>query len=298
MILYRVRHTTAYEYQDDVEISHNEARLVPRELPHQKLLSHEMAIDPTPQDRDECGDAFGNRVRYFAIHAQHRALRVKAQSVVRLEACAAPDLEASPPWESVRDLLLESRPLPDSAHAFLYASPLVPIAETFREYAATSFTPARPLLVAVRELTARLHADLTYAPGSSDVSTPIQEVFSNRRGVCQDFSHIAVACLRALGLAARYVSGYLETLPPEGRPRLTGADASHAWFSVYSPGPGWVDFDPTNDLRPALQHITLAWGRDYSDVPPLKGIILGGGQHRLKVSVDVERVGGDGTAPA
>ena len=169
-------------------------------------------------------------------------------------------------------------------------SPFVAVRPAFREYAEPSFLPGRPLLEAVADLNERIYREFKYDPHFTTVATPLDEVLSERRGVCQDFAHLAIACLRSLGLAARYVSGYILTVPPPGRPRLVGADASHAWLSVFVPGLGWADFDPTNDLLPDLQHVTLAWGRDFSDISPLRGVILGGGEQKIDVRVTVEPI--------
>jgi transglutaminase-like putative cysteine protease len=287
----RVVHRTGYAYSEPVSTSHHEGHLAPRDGEGRRTLVHDVAITPPPSLRRERFDYFGNRTLHFSLREPHRALEVVTTSVVDLTALPPPPLEASPPWESVRDRVSgdRRRDLLD-AYAFVFDSPLVKASPTFRQYAAASFPPGRPLLQAVRELTSRLRADFTYDPAATEVSTPLAEVFRRRRGVCQDFAHLQIAGLRALGLPARYVSGYLLTHPPPGRARLIGADASHAWVSVFVPDLGWVDFDPTNDLIPSDEHVTVAHGRDFSDVTPLKGVILGGGRHEVKVSVDVQPV--------
>jgi transglutaminase-like putative cysteine protease len=285
----RVVHRTAYAYSEAVSTSHHEAHLAPRDGEGRRTLVHDVAITPPPSLRRERFDYFGNRTLHFSLREPHRALEVVTTSVVDLMALPPPPLSDSPPWESVRDRVSSDRrrDLLD-AYGFVFHSPLARSSPGLRDYAAPSFPAGRPLLEAVRDLTARIHADFTYDPGATDVSTPLGEVLRRRRGVCQDFAHLQLAGLRAMGLPARYVSGYLLTHPPPGRPRLVGADASHAWISAFVPDLGWVDFDPTNDLIPADEHVTVAYGRDFSDVTPLKGVILGGGRHEVKVSVDVQ----------
>jgi transglutaminase-like putative cysteine protease len=247
-----------------------------------------VAITPPPSLRRERFDYFGNRTLHFSLREPHRALEVVTTSVVDLIAIPPPTLADSPPWESLRDRVSSDRrrDLLD-AYAFVFDSPLARSSPALRDYAAPSFPAGRPLLEGVRDLTSRIHEDFTYDATATDVTTPINEVLRRRRGVCQDFAHLQIGGLRALGLPARYVSGYLLTHPPPGRPRLIGADASHAWVSVFVPDLGWIDFDPTNDLIPVDEHVTVALGRDFSDVTPLKGVILGGGRHEVKVSVDV-----------
>lgn len=287
MTAYLVTHTTQYRYGHPVTVCHNEAYLVPREMPRQQCRITQLQIDPAPAVRDAREDFFGNRVVYFAIQKSHTTLRVSAVSEVAVTAAEPLDPERSRPWEQVRDDAFRRADL----MPFLLDSPYVPVEPDWLDYATRSFPAGRPFLSGVQDLMGRIFADFKYDPGFTTLATPIAEVFAHRRGVCQDFAHLAIACLRALRLPARYVSGYLLTLPPPGQVRLTGADASHAWFGVHCPDLGWVDFDPTNNRLPSDQHITVAWGRDYSDVPPLKGVILGGGPHTLEVSVDVRPVG-------
>ncbi|BCR07016.1 transglutaminase [Desulfuromonas versatilis] len=286
---YRVVHTTEYLYSDWAGLCHNEARLQPRQLPGQKCLSSVLRIDPPPVDYRERLDFFGNRVAYFAIQSSHERMVVTATSEVAIT--AEQNLFAfgnEMAWETVRERL-RSDHTPESFDALQYTldSPVVIADGEMLDYAQDSFTAGRPLVEAVSNLMQRIHRDFTYSPGFTTIATPLSEVIAHRRGVCQDFAHFAIGCLRSVGLAARYVSGYIETLPPPGAPRLVGADASHAWFSVYLPDLGWLDFDPTNNQIPREQHITVAWGRDFADVTPLKGVAFGGGQHKLQVSVDV-----------
>jgi len=290
---YRVVHKTEYFYGVTVSQCHNLAHLRPRNLPAQQCLGHRLQVDPLPMDLAEHEDFFGNHVSYFSIQQPHQTLTVTATSEVHLDPGNGQlALDKDMPWDEVRALL--AQPLTDMAREnrqYVLDSPHATAAPELEEYAAVSFSPSRPLLEAVRDLMARVHHEFTYDPGFSTVSTPLAKVLSSRRGVCQDFAHLAIACLRSLGLAARYVSGYLETLPPPGQTKQPGADESHAWFSVYLPDVGWHDFDPTNNRVPLDQHITTAWGRDYADVAPLKGVIFGGDPgHQPQVSVDMTRL--------
>lgn len=290
---YRVEHKTEYFYGITVSQCHNLAHLRPRNLPAQQCLGHRLQIDPLPMDQAEHEDFFGNHVSYFCITQPHQTLTVTSTSEIQLQTGNAQlALDNDMPWDKARLRLAE--PLTDTdreALQFVLDSPLATASPELAEYAASSFPPARPLLEAVRELMERVHHEFTYDPQFSTVSTPLAEVLSSRRGVCQDFAHLAIASLRSFGLAARYVSGYIETQPPPGQAKQPGADESHAWFSVYLPDVGWHDFDPTNNRVPLDQHITTAWGRDYADVTPLKGVIFGGNpDHRPQVSVDMQRL--------
>jgi transglutaminase-like putative cysteine protease len=290
-MIYRIRHSTRYVYHQPVSLCYNLACLTPRGLPWQDVLETRLEIDPPPAERSERLDFFGNRVHFFAVHHPHEALSVTAESRVAVAAAGrAPDPAPDADWREQRARLNAERSGEGlDARAFAFESPLVPAASGIADYAQPSFAPGRGLLAAVTDLVHRIHRDFEYMPTHTTVATPISEVLRHRKGVCQDFAHLAIAGMRAMGLAARYVSGYIETLPPPGRPRLVGADASHAWVSVFFPGAGWLDFDPTNDRRPGDQHITVAWGRDYADVAPLKGVVFSSGTHALKVSVDVAR---------
>jgi len=285
-VTYDVEHTTRYEYSHAVSVSHHAARLRPRALPRQACLAHELHVDPAPAAISTRDDYFGNAMTIFVMGVAHSSLTVRARSRVAIAPAAVPDAAATPPWEAGRDHDL----LPIEAIECLFESASIQTSVELAEYARPSFAAGRPLLEAVLDLTGRIHGDFTFDPQATTVATPLSEVVRLRRGVCQDFARLEIACLRSLGLAARYVSGYLETVPPPGAPRLAGADASHAWIAVYCPGSGWIDVDPTNNLLPSTTHVTLAWGRDYSDVSPIRGVILGGGSHALHVSVDVIRV--------
>lgn len=286
---YTVDHETRYAYTAAVSQSWQLARLTPRQLPWQKLLSFSLQIDPSPDERNEETDSFGNSVTHFGLHGAHRVLRVRMQCLVevgpRPEVAA---VDASQGWESVRDAV-RSQPALDDLNAARMCEPtqLVPLSELARDYAALSFTEGRGWLEALTELMHRIHEDFEFEPGATTVSTSVDEVIAKRHGVCQDFAHLLLACLRSHGLPARYVSGYLLTEPPPGMPRLMGVDASHAWVAAFLPGHGWVEFDPTNDQRADQRYITLGWGADFADVVPLRGVILGGGSQDMQVSVSV-----------
>jgi transglutaminase-like putative cysteine protease len=291
-MLYAIAHTTTYEYSEPAALGHNVLHLEPR--PHPRQTVHEFALDfdPQPQVTRRRIDYFGNPVCYFALQQPHRRLCVTARSRVELTPPSALEPERSLPWQEAAARLRVGRTAAErDAVAFVFDSPCVPREEALANYAAASFPPGRPLLAAVLDLTGRIHHEFRYDQRATTVATPILDVLTHRAGVCQDFAHLQIGCLRALGLAARYVSGYLVTQPPPGEPRLIGADASHAWLSVFSPEHGWIDFDPTNNQVPGDCHITLACGRDYYDVSPVRGIVLGGGRSTLTVSVDVARDG-------
>jgi transglutaminase-like putative cysteine protease len=287
---YLVRHTTSYEYSEPVSICHNEARLVPRQTPYQRPLSTRLVVEPSVPTLTPDTDYFGNVVHFFTLEEAHLRLSVSAISEVDLTPFEAPALSLSPPWDSVRDRLRRDRsPEGLRAYELTLDSPHVRQASNLLEYALPSFGLGRPLLDAVFELTRRIRADFKYEPGSTTIATPLDRVMEARRGVCQDFAHLQIGMLRSLGIPARYVSGYIHNSPPAGKPRLIGVDASHAWLSAWCPGFGYVDFDPTNGCIPNDEHVTLAWGRDFSDTSPLRGVILGGGQHVVRVGVDVAR---------
>ena len=291
---FHITHKTHYAYPQAVGRGYNIAHLQPRTTERQSCRFSRILVDPQPTLVNEWLDYFGNPAIYFALQQDHNQLTVTAVSEVEVQ--PPPTLLQqgyASAWEDIRQQLASASgwDADFEARQYLLASPFVGLEPGLAEYAAPSFTPGRPLLAAVEDLMGRIHADFTYDPAFTSIATPLREVFAHRRGVCQDFAHLAIGCLRAQGLAARYVSGYLETQPPPGQDRLQGADASHAWFAVYLPGHGWVDFDPTNNQIPFDRHITTAWGRDYGDVTPLRGVIFGGGeQHQLRVEVDVERL--------
>jgi transglutaminase-like putative cysteine protease len=287
-----ITHTTTYEYRSPVTVAHHVLRLAPRRLARQFPLKHSLAMDPAPATADRHIDYFGNDVAFAAIQGAHRQFRVTARSQVAVAPAFVPDRSETPSWETVRHLCRTdlSEPVLDASE-FVFASPLVPLEPAFRSYAAESFRAGRPILDAVLDLTGRIYREFKFDATATTVATPLTQVLEHRRGVCQDFAHLMVACLRSLGLPARYVSGYLETLPPPGQVRLVGADASHAWVAFFCPGLGWIDVDPTNNLLPSMQHITLGWGRDYGDVSPVRGVLVGGDEHTLTVAVDVVALG-------
>jgi len=287
---YRVTHRTEYKYKSEVTASYSQLHLLPRDAPGQRCRTANVIVTPTPEDYRERLDFFGNRVVFLAIHEPHLALTVTATSVVEVEERhGGLSLFGQRPWEEAREAVRAGRvPDPVDTAQFVLDSPLVETADVYRDYAAESFTPGRDLLDAVTSLCSRIYADFAYEPGSTSVTTPLAEVFEQREGVCQDFAHVGIACLRSVGLPARYVSGYLETDPPPGRAKLSGADGSHAWLSVLIPDAGWLDVDPTNDQLVSSRYVVTAHGRDYSDVPPLNGVIYTEGKtESLRVLVDV-----------
>ncbi|MBF0434010.1 MAG: transglutaminase family protein [Magnetococcales bacterium] len=286
---YLIRHTTRYHYPEAVTLCHNRVMLQPSERDDQHCQGFHLQVDPEPNIIRSFQDFFGNSIHYFEIHRAHSKLEITASSEVIRHVDPGYALPMSPPWEEVQanlsgaDALLEIR----RQTLFAMPSPLVALHPELQVLADRVLTPHRPLLEAVLDLTLQIHQSFAYAPGSTSVSTPLVQVLTQKAGVCQDFAHVAISVLRSKGLAARYVSGYLETQPPPGQPRLQGADASHAWFEVLLPGVGWIGFDPTNATLARHRHVILAVGRDYADVPPVKGVVTGGRKHRLSVAVDV-----------
>jgi transglutaminase-like putative cysteine protease len=288
-MLLRIVHHTRYRYQAPVLLAQHLAHLRPLERPGQQLIEHHMTISPEPAQLEQCQDVFGNWRSFFALQSAHERLDVGADSLVRTTAPAT--LPDSPAWELVRDgFRYHAGARYEAATEFTFASPFVPLDDAFAAFARPVFTPGRPLLEACAALCHRIHSELQYETASTQVNTPALQALAQGKGVCQDFAHIMTGCLRSLGLAARYVSGYLLTQPPAGQPRLIGADASHAWVSVWCEG-GWHDFDPTNDRSgnpsPGEDYVTLTIGRDFGDVSPLRGVIQGGGSHSLLVEVTV-----------
>jgi transglutaminase-like putative cysteine protease len=279
---YRIEHSTRYAYSDVVTASYGRGYLRPRDLPWQQCLSHRLEISPSPRDIIEHTDVFGNTDAYFQVTDNHRDLLVRSVAEVSVSRIAADPGAAGAPWES-------ARPLADpEAVDFVLPSPQITLPDGVRSYAAVSFPPGRPLLEAISDLCTRIHADFEYTAGATTVSTSIDEVLSRREGVCQDFAHLAVACLRSAGLPGRYVSGYLATDPPPGKERMVGIDAGHAWAAVRLPDGDWLAFDPTNDQLADERYTTVAWGRDYADVPPLRGVIYSDADRStMTVSVDV-----------
>ena len=286
---YRIEHQTRYVHTSGVSTSQHVAYLTPRELPHQSVRQHELLIEPAPASCVQRVDYFGNAVSQFTIVTPYDELSVIGRSLVDVcipEPPGAPSDSA--PWETARDALLYARGAPfQNASEFSYPSPYAAVTPELAAFARDSFVPGIPLVEGAIHLMHHIHEQFVFDPGATTIATPVTRVLADRRGVCQDFAHLQIACLRSLGLAARYVSGYLLTEPPPGQPRLAGADASHAWLSVWCPRLGWIDLDPTNDVLPAVRHVTVAWGRDYGDVCPLRGVVLGGREHTLHVAVNV-----------
>ena len=288
-VFYSVQHETRYTYASSVSTSWHVAYLHPRALPRQRVPWHELAIDPRPARSSRRIDYFGNTVDQFMMLGPHTALTASGRSLIEVLPARTPiDPELSPPWEDVRAALSDGAgPMSREPIQYAFASPYITLDPELDEFARASFPPGRPMLAGAIDLMRRIHAEFRFDPTATTITTPVSRVLVDRRGVCQDFAHLQISCLRGLGLAARYVSGYILTTPPPGQPRLIGADASHAWLSVHCPRHGWVDLDPTNDLLPHLSHVTLAWGRDYGDVSPLRGVIVGAAQHTLSVGVSV-----------
>lgn len=282
-VYYEIVHTTRYAYDEPVSLAQHVARLTPRDSERQSCLRHDLEVVPAPDTIATHVDYFGNTTTYFAVGDSHDGLTVHARSRVAVSASPAFEPSASRPWEQAVDQSI----WPFDVMEFAFDGPSSPATDDIVSYASLSFPAGRPVVEAVVDLTGRIHRDLTYDPEATTVETSVSEVFRSKRGVCQDFARLEIACLRAIGLPVRYVSGYLETVPPAGTERLVGADASHAWLAVFCPGIGWLDVDPTNNALPSQRHITVAWGRDYGDVSPVRGVFVGGGSHTLHVSVDV-----------
>jgi transglutaminase-like putative cysteine protease len=285
---YLVKHRTTYRYLQDVSYSCHLAHLRPRDTPNQQVFATEVSLDPVPTARDERTDYFGNVCEWFALDQPHTLLEVLAESRLRVNPPPARDARLSESWETVRGRLeaAEDAEARDAVQ-FIFDSPLTSFKSHIEVYAEESFPPGRKLLTGALDLMRRIHQDFRYDTSVTDATTPVDRVFEIRAGVCQDLAHVGIAAMRSLGLPARYVSGYLLTQPPAGMPRMLGADASHAWFSVWAPPFGWVDLDPTNNVEVGENHVTVAYGRDFGDVSPLNGIILGGHDHIIEVGVDV-----------
>jgi transglutaminase-like putative cysteine protease len=290
-MLYKISHRTTYKYAGSVSVGSHVACLKPRSYPQNQLVRNTLIIHPQPVTLTERTDYFGNVLWHFTVEEPHQELVVESLSQV-LRAPAPPvQAQASLPWEQSAAPLAQDRTHEGlDAYQYQFESPRIRIHPDFAAYARESFTPGREMRAALLELTSRIHRDFRFDSTATTVRTTPEDVFKKRGGVCQDFAQVQIACLRSINLAARYVSGYLRTYPPPGKPRLIGADASHAWVSAYCRGAGWLDMDPTNDVAPGEGHVTIAWGRDYGDVSPLRGLILGGGGHNLHVEVDMEPI--------
>lgn len=295
-MLYSVKHTTTYTYTNLVPLCHNLAVLSPRNTASQQCRSFQFDISPLPEVIEEYNDFFGNKVYYFVIEQEHKKLTVTTKSTIESFSPAwknkEPEMQS---WETARDFIQMQSASVISKEAmeirqFSFSTEVTEASTSIKAYTQKIFTPGRPLYESAFELTQKIFNDFKYTSGFTTISTPISEVMRERKGVCQDFAHLAIACLQSIGLAARYVSGYLETIPPKGKQKLIGSDASHAWFSLYIPNMGWVDFDPTNNKHPNEQYITIGWGRNYFDVTPLRGIIQSSYKHELDVALDVTRL--------
>jgi len=288
---YRVSHQTRYVYASEVVHAHQALHLTPRSLPQQSCDQHQLTISPLASNSQTDIDAFGNPVTRLEFDWPHTELTVLAEMTVTVAPPRQVQFESSDGWEQVRDNLAyhPNERSPEQLEAIRYRmqSPYVPLKNIFLDFANDCFTPGQPIASCALALSNKLHRTLTYTPGGTEIDTPLLKILAERRGVCQDYAHLMIACLRARGLAARYVSGYLRTTSSLDAPKLVGADASHAWVSVYAPSLGWIDLDPTNGLIVGKDHITLAWGRDFGDVSPLRGVIVGGGTHTLEVAVSV-----------
>lgn len=285
---YRILHKTAYRYSEPASLSQNELFLHPRETATQRVIQSRLTIVPEPQYLHQRTDYFGNIAHVFMVQQPHNELAMSTVSMVETSPPVTPAPADTATWETVaRHLAVHASPADLAASQFVFVSPLVTFSPAVMAYARPSFPPETPILKGALDLVRRIFTEFTYDKSATTVETTVDQVLTNRKGVCQDFAHVAISCLRAIGLAARYVSGYLETKPPPGKAKLVGADASHAWISLYVPDSGWIDLDPTNNMIVGENHITLAWGRDYGDVTPVKGVVMGGGGHTLSVMVDV-----------
>lgn len=285
---YQVIHITDYIYEFPATLCHNLMFQIPKDLEFQKVTKYVCEISPKPSSEVERVDFFGNKYLYFSVERSHKKLTVTSQSLLELSTPSwiYLDPKSTKPWEEVVDWLHTTEASNDIRQYYLESNH-VEFIEGIKEYALESFTPNRPIMDAMLELNTRIFKDFAFTPGFTDISTPLQKVFDHKKGVCQDFAHFSLACLRSLGLSARYVSGYIETLPPPGKPKLIGSDASHAWIAIFIPEHGWVEFDATNNLLVNDKHIRVAVGRDFADVTPLKGIVYSGSEQEMKVSVDV-----------
>jgi transglutaminase-like putative cysteine protease len=291
---YRVSHRTGYSYETPVARSFHALHLRPGPAPRQRLINHAILVEPAPASHDEIVDAFGNPTSILSIEEEHHELIVHARSTVEVVEAEPPDLEATTPWERVAEsVCTDTGEIDVDVLQFVCPSRHAPVLEVLRGFAARSFPAGRPVLAGAMDLTTRIYREFQFDAAATDVSTPVTRVLELKRGVCQDFAHLTLATLKTLRVPARYVSGYLLTRPPPGMPKLRGVDASHAWVSVWAPETGWVDFDPTNGLIPREEHISVAFGRDYDDISPISGVLLGGSRQKMSVSVDVEPIAED-----
>ncbi len=288
---YKITHRTHYSYKNAVAVGSHAVYLTPRSSSYHRCIKNEIVVSPRPAARSERVDYFGNVIKFFKIQDPHEDFDLLALSEVIIDGSRPAWPAAAPSWDSiVQSLPTDKRPSGLDAYQFIFESPRIRMSDEFINYAAPSFPKGRPITEALLDFTARINKEFRFDSKATTVSTTSEEVLHKKRGVCQDFAHLQISCLRSLGLPARYISGYLRTIPPPGRPRMVGADASHAWLAVYCPNFGWLEVDPTNNVIPNEGHVTLAWGRDYGDVSPVRGVILGGRDHKLHVEVDMELV--------
>jgi len=289
-MIYSISHRTKYTYNEQVSLCQNIAKLFPRNTDNQICIKSEIKIDPEPDVVNEYEDYFGNKSVYFSLQKAHEELTVTVNSLIEkhqdeLEISLYDQLS----WELVKGMLYEPKQEYFEARQFIQETAMTSSNQAIVDYTLKSFIKGRPFIEASENLMQRIFKDFKFQPGFTTITTPPSEVMNHKKGVCQDFAHLALACIRSLGLPARYVSGYIETIPPKGKEKLVGTDASHAWFSIFVPNIGWVDFDPTNNMTPSQKHITIGWGRDYRDIVPLKGVIFSSGSHKLSVEVDVKK---------
>ena len=288
---YRVNHQTEYFYADRVPLCHNVIRLRPRDTAFQICERNELSVTPTPADQRDRIDYFGNHATWISVQEPHQTLKIEMSSEVNVVSTKIPADLTGPPWDQVPALISSGLdPTILAAREYTFDSPYVTRCTELAQYAQPDFPPGAPLVTCILNLTHRIFDEFIFDTDATTIGTPLLEILHHHHGVCQDFAHLQIGCMRSLGLPARYVSGYLVTKPPPGQRRLIGADASHAWISAFIPGYGWVDFDPTNDTVPDDQHITIGWARDYDDLSPVKGVTIGGHSHTLDFSVDVEAI--------
>ena len=289
---YKIIHTTEYNYKVNVSLCHNRLCMIPAENASQKRISSDITITPTPNEVSVRKDFYGNSIMFFSIYKEHSKLRIVSESIVSMENLLFMDMAINAPlrWSEVRERILSSPELAEEIIQYTIPSTYIPYSEIIKNFAEDCFAENATLWTACNMLMKKIYSTIKFTPGFTTINTPVEVVVKEQKGVCQDIAHLMIACLRNMGLPARYVSGYIETAAPPGKKKLVGTDASHAWVSVYFPGVGWMEFDPTNNQLPSFQHIVVGYGRDYQDVAPLKGIVFSSGEQKLKVGVDVQRI--------
>ncbi len=289
---YKITHTTQYLYQEPVNLCHNRLCLTPAERDNQQCISSSIKVTPHPDEISIRKDFFGNNIMFFSIHKDHSVLEILSESVVEMKEILVQETSAlsTLSWEDVRTTFSTSSELAEEIIQYTLPSPFIPYSTIIKEFSEDCFSPGATLWEVCNALMQKIHSTIKFTPGFTTINTPVETVVKAKKGVCQDIAHLMIACLRNKGLPARYVSGYIETLPPPGKEKLIGTDASHAWVSVYFPETGWIEFDPTNNLLPSWQHIVIGYGRDYQDIAPIKGIVFSSGEQKLNVQVDVQRL--------